>query len=68
MKINQWYIEPAQERQRLTLSIEDKSSICQYGLYGKTVFPTGKKTPFGGDELDLFKEQRSDIVSEENSE
>ncbi|WP_217236271.1 hypothetical protein [Streptomyces sp. AC555_RSS877] len=68
LKVQQWYVEPTQERQRLTLSTGDKSSICQYGLYGKTVFPTGKESSLGGDKLDFFKEQRSAITSETDSE
>ncbi|MGW4576610.1 hypothetical protein [Streptomyces tendae] len=67
MKIRQWYVEPTQERQKLTLSRGDKSSICQYGLYGKSVFPTGEKPPFGS-KLDFFEEQRSSIAPEKENE
>ncbi|MFJ2709028.1 hypothetical protein ACIO3R_38390 [Streptomyces sp. NPDC087428] len=55
MRIDQWFREPTQIRQQLELSSAEHSSICQYALYAKTVFPVAED--FG--KFDLFEDQRS---------
>ncbi|MFF5924261.1 hypothetical protein ACFY8C_38980 [Streptomyces flavochromogenes] len=59
LSIRQWFTEPPKERTGLQLSVADRSMICQYALYEKTVFPTGREELFGK-KLDLFESQRPD--------
>ncbi|QGZ53280.1 hypothetical protein GPZ77_33890 [Streptomyces sp. QHH-9511] len=59
MGIRQWFTEPSEKRIGLQLSAADRSTICQYALYEKTVFPTSAEGPFGT-KLDFFESQRPD--------
>lgn len=59
MRIQQWFTEPTEARKSLRLSPADHSLICQYALYGKTVFPTGEKEELFGKKFDLFEDQRA---------
>lgn len=58
LAIQQWFTEPAADRQGLALSTADQSLICQHALYAKTVFPTGDADALFGKKLDVFAEQR----------
>lgn len=54
--VQQWFVEPADERRRLELPVEACSLICETALYGRSTF--ARRTSIGGISFDLFKDQR----------
>ncbi|MEU4359419.1 hypothetical protein [Streptomyces virginiae] len=56
--IRQWFTEPSQGRQALTLSTTHQSLICQQALYNKIVFRTPDEEVMFGKKMDFFEEQR----------
>ncbi len=59
MRSKQWFTEPSDARRSLQLRPTDHSLICQFALYGKTVFPTGETDEIFGRKFDLFEDQRA---------